>query len=305
MKTSKIQRRYLPSHSTLRSFECAARYESFTMAAAELHLTQSAISRQIKEFEQLVGTDLFRRVGRRVFLTPAGRNLAKELAIDLENIHHTIMRAVSAGENNVTIRVATLPTFASNWLIPRLAEFTEKHDNIEVALSTRLAPFDMDREKFDLAIYYGNKDWPGTSMRVLCSESMIAVASPKLIEKYRFKTIKDLEKMPLLHLEGRPISWQSFFKQVNISHEAEVSGKYFDLFSMTISGAVSSLGAALVPTYLVGRELADGSLVALSEESITTENKYYLVMPENIHNEHVQQFCEWISHSVSQPVHLE
>lgn len=271
------------------------------MAAAELHLTQSAISRQIKEFEHLIGTDLFRRVGRRVFLTPAGENLAKELKVDLENIHHTIMRAVSAGKNNVTIRVATLPTFASNWLIPRLAEFNKLHDNIEVALSSRLNPFDMDREKFDLAIHYGNKDWPGTSMQVLCSETMIAVASPELITSYEFRAIEDLAKMPLLHLETRPASWQNFFEQVGLQHDASISGKYFDLFSMIISGAVSSLGAALVPKYLVDRELADGSLIALSKDSITTENKYYLVTPEKTHNENVQQFCDWIVQAVDRP----
>ncbi len=90
-----------------------------------------------------------------------------------------------------------------------------------------------------------------------------------------------------------------------IEYGAEVSGKYFDLFSMIISGAISSLGAALVPAYLVGREIADGSLVALSGDSIMTENKYYLVTPENIHNEHVQQFCEWIACSVSQSIHME
>lgn len=305
MKTKSIQRRYLPSHSVLRSFECAAKHESFTMAAAELHLTQSAISRQIKEFEQLIGTDLFRRVGRRVFLTPAGRNLAKELTIDLENIHYTIMRAVSAGKNNVTIRVATLPTFASNWLIPRLSKFAKLHPNIEIVLSTRLNPFDMHRDKFDLAIHYGSRDWPGTSMQVLCSETMIAVASPRLIKDYEFKSINDVANMPLLHLEARSNSWKSYFKQVNIKHESEVSGKYFDLFSMIISGAISSLGVALVPTYLVEREITDGNLVVLSEESITTENKYYLVRPENIHNEHVKQFCEWISDSVSKAIHLE
>ena len=91
------QRRFLPSHAILRSFECAARQESFTQAAEELHLTQSAISRQVKELEQIIGTELFRRVGRRVVLTDAGQNLASELTQDLENIRQTVARAIAAG----------------------------------------------------------------------------------------------------------------------------------------------------------------------------------------------------------------
>ena len=89
------QRRYLPSNAVLRSFECAARHESFTLAAEELHLTQSAVSRQVKELEDIIGTALFRRVGRRVVLTPAGRNFVNELSVDLESIRQTVMRAIS------------------------------------------------------------------------------------------------------------------------------------------------------------------------------------------------------------------
>lgn len=159
----------------------------------------------------------------------------------------------------------------------------------------------MDRDRFDLAIHYGSRDWPNTQMQVLCSETMMAVASPKLIAKHGYTSIEHLETMPLLHLETRPTSWQDFFDQVNVKNNEVLRGKYFDQFSMVISGAVSSLGAAMVPNYLVESELADGSLVALSDEILTTENYYYLVTPENIHNEHVQTFCRWLAGSVSQP----
>jgi len=123
-----FQRRYMPSIAALRSFEAAARHQSFTLAAEELNLTQSAISRQVKEMEQIVGAQLFRRTGRVVILTRAGTRLADEVSIDLENIRRTMMRAVSAGNMNSTLRVATLPTFATRWLIPRLPEFFEKQN---------------------------------------------------------------------------------------------------------------------------------------------------------------------------------
>ena len=121
-----FQRRYMPSISALRSFEAAARHQSFTLAAEELNLTQSAISRQVKEMEKIVGAQLFRRTGRVVILTRAGKRLADEVSIDLENIRRTMMRAVSAGNMSSTLRVATLPTFATRWLIPRLPEFFRK-----------------------------------------------------------------------------------------------------------------------------------------------------------------------------------
>lgn len=293
-----LQRRFLPSHAVLRSFECAARHESFTLAAEELHLTQSAVSRQVKELEDIIGTALFRRVGRRVALTPAGKNFVSELSIDLENIRQTVMRAISAGATGAAIRVATLPAFASRWLIPRLSGFMAQHADIEISFATRLEPFDMNREHFDLAIHFGKQDWPGTDMDLLCSETMIAVASPAFIAHHGIGTVADLVQVPLLHLETRPGVWQAYFAQAGVGTRTAGRGKYFDQFTLVIAGAVASLGAALLPTYLIERELADGSLVALDQATVTTGNNYYLVTPANTENAHVARFCAWMQHCV-------
>lgn len=301
-KKHSTQRRYQPSHSVLRSFECAARHQSFTLAAEELHLTQSAISRQVKELEDMVGIALFRRTGRRVLLTRAGRKLALELAVDLENIHQTIMRAVSAGRQGTAIRVAILPGLASRWFIPRLPEFSAQHPHIEVNLSTRLKPFDLDREHFDLAIHFGTNDWPDTDMRKLCSETMIAVSSPEFKKQYRINNAGKLTDVPLLHMETRPLVWKQFFQQNGIDENIILSGKYFDQFSMIIAGAVASLGAALVPTYLIERELGLGLLVQLGKQSITTKNSYYLVTPSNRKNDEVDLLCDWMTNSVGNRV---
>ncbi|TNE35512.1 MAG: LysR family transcriptional regulator, partial [Alphaproteobacteria bacterium] len=271
---AEIRRRHLPSHAVLRSFECAARHESFTLAAEELHLTQSAISRQVKELESLLGFELFRRIGRNVVLTDAGRNLAGELAIDLENIHQTVMRAVSAGDIGTALRIATLPTFASRWLIPRLPEFTRQYPEIEINLYTRLSPFDLTREHFDLAIHFGTDDWPRTEMQILCSERMIAVASPAFKARHNIIDAGELMRLPLLHLESRPLIWQDFFKAANLAETPRLRGKYFDQFSMIIAAARASLGAALLPTYLIEQELEDGSLSPLSPVEVSTRNSY-------------------------------
>ena len=296
----KAQRRYLPSYAVLRSFECAARHESFTLAAEELHLTQSAVSRQVKELEDTIGTALFRRVGRRVLLTSAGRNLASELSVDLENIRQTVLKAISAGAAGAAIRVATLPAFASRWLIPRLSEFTTLHEGIEISFATRLEPFDMSREHFDLAVHFGREDWPGTDMQLLCSETMIAVASPEFKARHNVKSVGDLAHVPLLHLETRPAIWEDFFARAGLRVRRAGVGQYFDQFTLIIAGAVASLGAALLPTYLIEQELADGSLVLLDEMTITTANNYYLVTPEKTENAHVATFAAWMKQCVNE-----
>jgi len=297
-KSLNNQRSHLPSLSLLRSFECAARHESFTLAAEELHLTQSAISRQVKELEALVGTTLFRRVQRRVLLTEPGRNLAGKLSTDLENIRQTIMRAIAAGSTSASLRIATLPGFGSRWLIPRLPDFYAQYPDIEIGLSTRLEPFDLNRQHFDLAIHFGRADWPDANMDLLCKETLIAVCSPQLHQLHELKTPTDLTHVPLLHMESRPMVWQEYFQQLGVENSSRLAGRYFDQFSMIIAGAVASLGAGLIPSYLIERELRDGQLKILFETPVTTNNSYYLVTPKNSNDKHVEQFCDWMKISV-------
>ncbi len=292
----------MPSHSVLRSFECAARHGSFTLAAEELDLTQSAISRQVKDLEDVIGASLFRRVGRRVVLTKAGQQLADDVAVDLENLQQTIMRAISAGKQGTAIRVAVLPGFASRWLIPRLPEFTELHPDIELSFSTRLEPFDMTRERFDLAVHFGNENWPDTDMRLLSSETMVAVAAPSFIDVHSISSLDRLVSVPLLHMETRPTVWSQYFEEVGLQHDTALSGKYFDQFSMVIAAAVAALGAALVPTYLIEGELSSGRLVPLSSATVTTRNSYYLVTPSNRRNPEVDLLSNWMVQAINEQI---
>ncbi|AZO54357.1 LysR family transcriptional regulator [Mesorhizobium sp. M8A.F.Ca.ET.208.01.1.1] len=292
---SRFPRRFLPSSSALTSFEAAARHESFTLAAEELHLTQSAISRQVKELELTIGTKLFRRVGRHVVLTDAGRSLATELCVDLENIQRTVMRAISAGGMGAALRIATLPAFANSWLIPRLPDFFARHSGVELSLFTRLEPFDMTRERFDLAIHFGVADWPDTDMKPLCSESLVPVASPAFKHMHGIEDISDLARSPLLHLSTRPIAWKNYFEQAGLVDNHSLAGKYFDQFSMVISAAKASLGAGLIPSYLVEEELRSGSIIEISKISMVTSNNYYLVTPVNQRNKNVIIFSDWIT----------
>jgi LysR family glycine cleavage system transcriptional activator len=294
MPNSPLLRRFLPSHAILRSFECAARQESFTLAAEELHLTQSAISRQVKELEQAIGTDLFRRVGRRVVLTDAGRNHAAELAVDLENIRQTVFRAIAAGDQGASLRIAVLPTFASRWLIPRLPEFASLHPNVTINLATRLKPFDMAKQRFDIAIHFGTDDWPDTKMLRIFEEEMIAVCSPEFQARHGVFDANRLDALPLLHLETRPLAWSKWFGEFGIKDRQVWAGQQFDQFSMLIAGAMASLGAALLPRYLIESELQSGSLIRLGDQSLQTKNGYFIVTSAGHNQPHIEAFSKWI-----------
>lgn len=287
-------RRFLPSFAVLRSFETAARHESFTLAAEELNLTQSAISRQIKDLEQMIGVHLFRRVGRRVKLTDAGAAFASDLQHDLERVRQSVFRAIAAGAQTEALRIATLPTFASRWLIPRLVEFEHDNPQIQVNLTTRLQQFDLTSEHIDAALHFGAQNWPEANMTKLCDERMVAVASQEFREKHNLGSAEALLSAPLIHLETRPTAWNDWFDHADVEVIGAVHGKQFSQFSLIISGAIAGLGAALLPSYLIENELADGRLVQVSPISLTTANAYYLVTPKGSAPDSVIKFSDWL-----------
>ncbi len=264
------------------------------MAAEELHLTQSAISRQIKDLESAICVKLFRRVGRRVQLTDAGKTFAEMLTFDLERVRQTVFRTIAAGNDGAALRIATLPTFANRWLIPRLPDFEHQYPNIQISLATRLEPFDLSQERFDLAFHFGAKDWPDTKMTKLCDETMIPVASPAFAKMYDGKNPLSLIEAPIIHLETRLSVWSDWFNLVGFSDGRVLPGKQYDQFSMIIAGAISSLGAALLPDYLIERELKDGALIPLSDQHLKTKNAYYIVRPFGAGNEHARKFTDWL-----------
>lgn len=296
-----FQRRYMPSISALRCFEAAARHQSFTLASDELDLTQSAVSRQVKELEQIVGAQLFRRTGREVVLTRAGARLAKDVGDELESLRRIMMRAVSAGNMHDTLRIAILPTFANLWLIPRLPDFFEKQPGLEISFATRLEPFDLVSEQIDLAIHFGQENWPNTEMRKFFSEKMIPVAAPAFVREHNINSLEDLSETMLIHLSSRPSSWQEYMAQVGLNEQGYLTGKYFDQFSMVITAAKASLGTALLPRYLIEREIENGELVVLSDRELLTENNYYFVTPIDQQDENVEKFYQWMIGQVADP----
>jgi DNA-binding transcriptional LysR family regulator len=275
-----MRRRLIPDIVNLQAFECAARHQNFSRAAEELNVTQSAVSRQIAELEQQTGLKLFERVRQRVLLSEAGQRLLPEVKALLLQSERLMIGAVAAGRMKAALRIATLPTFGATWLVPRLGGFLEKHPDVAITIESRSHPFSFDEDNFDLAIHYGQPAWAGGIATFLCHEAVLPVAGRALADRLRIRTPQDLASATLMHLTTRPKFWTEWFHLQGISGDNAFAGPRFDQFSMIVAAAAAGLGVALLPTYMIEDELRSGTLVPVLDLPMSTENSYYVVVPE-------------------------
>lgn len=283
---------HLPSLSVLRSFEAAARYQSFTRAAQDLGITQGAVSRMVRELEATLGVPLFRQAGRGVVLTEAGQRFAPRLSEDLARLRQTLRLAGAAGAGRA-LSVAVLPTFGSHWLAPRLPQFQARHPEITLALQSRTAPVDLVQEGVDLAIHFGREEWVDGVLTELCPEDLIVVAAPALVAAHGLGQPAALAQAPLLHLQTRLNAWPAFFDQHNLDANTARRGTLFDQFAALIAAATHALGAAIVPTYLVEAELSDGRLKTLGRPKPQAD-RYFVVTPKGIDNPAAEALRRWL-----------
>ncbi|MBO9648475.1 MAG: LysR family transcriptional regulator [Variovorax sp.] len=276
-------RRKIPSTQSLICFEAAARHESYTRAAQELALTQSAVSRQITALEDFLGIALFRRTRHGVALTPAGADYARQIARQLDTMERDTLDAMARQGQGGSLQLAAVPTFATRWLIPRLPDFAAKHPDITVHIETRTRPFLFNDTPFDAAIYAGTAtqtaNWAGTKSTVLIEEDVIPVCSPALLAGRKPLSPSAIARMPLLQQSTRPDGWRQWFDAQNVDAPRAHSGPRYELFSMIAIAAAHGLGVALMPTIAIQNELARGELVIACERVLRGERSYYLVTP--------------------------
>lgn len=272
-----VPRRFLPHTSLLVSFEAAARLGSFTAAAEEIALTQSAVSRQIRTLEEQVGVELFLRERQTVRLTAAGEAYARDVRDALRRIGAATLN-LRANPLGGTLNLAILPTFGTRWLAPRLPRFLAMSPGVTINLSTRLSAFDFSLESFDCAIHFGRDDWPGASHQWLMGEQLIPACSPAFLAMYKVSTPTDLRNVPLLHLTSRPDAWEKWLGLHGVGAD-NVHGMLVDQFATAAQAAAAGLGIALLPTFLIQPELERGELVAALDLSMTSSESYYLVWP--------------------------
>jgi len=294
-----LSRSLIPDLACLQAFEAAARHGSFTRAAIELNLTQSAVSRQVKDLEDRYGIRLFERVRQRVILSEAGQRLLPEARKLLGQTEEMIFRTVAGRDGAQMLSVATLPTFGSRWLMPRLGDFIDRHPGTVVDVGSRSEPFDFEQTNFDLAIHYGQPVWANATTTFLCSEVVVPVASRSLMARLPDGGPDAWDGQPLLHLATRPGLWGQWFERQRLSYAGAYGGHRFDQFAMIITAAIAGLGIALLPHYLIESELAGGDLVVAAERPMATDTGYFVVMPDTKkHHPLASAFGSWLQGQV-------
>lgn len=290
----------LPSMSMLLAFDMAARYGSFTAASRELNITQGAISKQIIALEEQLGLVLFEREHNHIVLTEAGRAYAKEIRSALNIIQNASMRAMADPRSGV-LTLGVLPTFSTRWLMPRLPRFLASHPGITIHFETRTKPFDFQADGCDAAIHYGLPDWPDAECIYLMGEETIPVCSPDFLKTKHPGGPADLEGTMLLHVSSRLDAWPEWFQAQGIAIP-ECTGAYFEQFTTAAQAAEVGLGTALIPGFLLERELAEGRLVKPFDLPYSSPLAYHLVLPKG-RTEYapVQAFKEWLLGEIEDP----
>lgn len=295
-------RRLTPSMSLLLAFEASARHLSFTRAAAELALTQSAVSRQVQALEALLDVPLFRREKRRILLTDAGRGYQKELEAVLQRIRSASLQAISHRTGRGAIHLAALPTFTAKWLMPRLNRFYAQHPGILVHLHSRVLRFDLDLAGIDAVIAVGDGDWPGLVSYRLMDEHVIPVISPELAASHPTRTPADLSQHMLLQVAARPAVWRHWFDAHGLPVRTMRMGAQFELTTHLIQAAASGIGIGLLPTFLVEDEIRQGVLVPALDETFSTGAGYFfLAPPDKLVTPALAAFRDWLLEESGQP----
>lgn len=268
--------RRLPPLNALRAFDAAARHLSFTKAAEELFVTQAAVSHQIKLLEDFLGLKLFRRRNRSLLLTEEGQGYY----LDIKEIFSAIneaTRKLQARSATGALTVSLTPSFAIQWLVPRLSGFNSAYPGIDV----RIQAIDREEEKLaddvDVAIFYGRGNWPGVRAERLYTEYLLPVCSPSLLMgENKLKVLDDLANHTLLHDTSRR-DWLAYIRQSGLQHINVQQGPIFSHSAMVVQAAVHGQGVALVNNVMAQTELDTGRLVCPFNDVLVSKNAFYLV----------------------------
>ena len=286
----------MPNYVLLRAFEAAARLESFTLAAKELHLTQSAISHQIKELEDYFGKPLFFRKNRKVEPTSEGRRLLESLS-RIFDVIEAACNEVTLAPNSQVLALHCSPSFAAKWLSPRLPEFIKANPDITIRLTSGAEPIDLLRnQEIDVAISYQfTPTGPGITSVSLGEEKIIPMCSPDLIDpKVPVKEL--MSKLTLIESSLNLHTWERWF-EINHLKNPSTRKMSFDRAALSISAAVDGIGAVLESVRFAERELSRGELVEIGQQIFlpTTDKTHFLSYRSNTKNsQKIKLFNEWI-----------
>lgn len=285
-------KRRLPPLNSLRAFESAARHLSFTKAADELAVTQSAVSHQVNALEEWAGVPLFKRQGRAMVLTEAAVKFLPAVSTALDQIALAGRKLQAVDPTHGWLTVAVMPSFAAKWLVPRLADFHEKNPDMDVWIATFEAQTGALGSDIDVAIRYGRGEWPGLASVRIMSEELFPVCAPRLAAG--LKAPADLANATLLHDELRE-DWGMWFAAAGLTGVDTARGPGFDDSGLLIQAAIEGLGVALGRSVLVKGDLDAGRLVRPFDVALGAEFAYYLVYPPDLENApKIETFRTWL-----------
>jgi len=286
----------LPSLNGLRAFEAAARHLSFTAAAEELHVTQTAISHQIRRLEEQLGRRLFERRNRSLALTPDAEAYLPAVRAAFEDLRQATARLQRSGRDDV-LTVSTTASLAAKWLITRVAAFQAAHAGIEVRITTSSQLVDFRRDQVDMAVRYGRGSWPGLHAAWLMAEDIFPVCSPALLRgEHPLRRPEDLAHHNLLHVTSGPEDWQMWLTAAGLPRSlAERRGLTFDQSFMAMEAAIEGVGVALGRSRFAETDIAAGRLVAPFDVRLPTDAGYYIVAPaQTADTPKIALFRDWL-----------
>lgn len=288
--------RRLPPLNAVRAFEAAARRGNFNQAAEELSVTPSAISHQVRSLEEFFGTKLFQRNGRNVEMTTQSRDFLRSVTQALDQINAASQRMMRRPEGNL-LNISVSPTFATGWLVPRIAEFQIDHPELEIRMSTMTNFADFLNSDIDLSISYSAGEFPDelTSLHLM-KEHCVPVCSPQYVQEHGpFVTPSDMRNCTLLHALPRVGQWRNWLQVAGVEDVDAERGPKYQTTPLALVAARSSSGVAISNLEFVDDQLRQGSLVAPFQVEVPSQSGYYLVYP----HEHAKQpkigaFRDWL-----------
>ena len=292
----------IPPLSSLQAFEAVARRKSFSLAAAELHLTPSAISHQVAKLEELFGQRLFERSTRGIDLTPIGQAYLQRVASALGAIN-SATDDLRHGVKD-TLYVHSSPSFASLWLMPRIGRFAQLYPHISLVLSASHIHSDFQMGQMDLDIRYGLPNWSNLNVQPIFTEKIMPLASPEFLAKNTIKAPEDLLKVPLIQSSVNIVQWPEWFAEYGAEQRPDRMALRFDRAMMSMDAAVQSLGVALESAVLGRSHIQAGRLVPVFESDLSIEVKaHYVVYPDRYASRaEVASFLQWLAEEAAESI---
>ncbi|MES2613203.1 MAG: LysR substrate-binding domain-containing protein [Pseudomonadota bacterium] len=289
-------RRLSPPLHLLRAFSTVTRFGGVSRAAEALHLTQSAVSKQVKELEGWVGVPLFERSRKRLALTPAGERYEKAVRAVLAQLEAATLELITSDDGGGALHLSSLPTFAAKWLIPRLPQFQQQHPQVTLHFVPYVHSYNFERPELDCAILFGDGHWPGAHAHYLTGQDVALIAPRTRVADWAIDSPRDVARHTLLRHVTVPEAWLRWSETHAVQGLNPLAGPQFDQFQSMIRAVMAGMGLALVPRCLVQDEITSGLVrEPLPGCGYQSEVGYWFCYPEGRNQlQTLQQFRQWL-----------